>query len=819
MFDNKFTQRAENAIKRAHEAAVRMGADYVGSEHLLIGLLEEKGGIAANVLNAAGISDIEITNLMEEVEVEIPVDEDEEADEPIGLTPRTKRIIESSLNESKKLSHNFIGTEHLLMALLQEEDCVACQLLTELGIDIKKMYNDISAQIGNTAAVGAAKGPATEKKSSPNNQTPNVNQYGRDLTQLAREGKIDPIIGRESEIARMMQILSRRTKNNPCLIGEPGVGKTAVAEGLALKIVSGDLPENLKDKRLVNLDISSLVAGSKYRGEFEERLKSVMEEIKKAGNIILFIDEVHTLIGAGAAEGAIDAANILKPSLARGEFQVIGATTINEYRKYIEKDAALERRFQPVTVDEPTVDETILILKGIREKYEEHHKVRITDESIEAAAALSHRYIGDRFLPDKAIDLIDEAASKLRLKNFTAPPELKELEKQIQQISKEKEAAIRAQEFEKAASIRDKEVAMKKDLEDKRREWNESSNSMQHAVTRDHIEDIVTQWTHIPVKKLANEEAERLLHLEEELHKRVIGQDEAVHAVSKAIRRGRVGLKDPKRPTGSFIFLGPTGVGKTELSKALSEILFGTENAMIRVDMSEYMEKHTVSRLIGSPPGYVGYDEGGQLTEKVRRMPYSVVLFDEIEKAHPDVFNVLLQILEDGLLTDAQGRKVDFKNTIIIMTSNVGAKNITERKQRVGFDSAAPTHDEDQKAIKSSVLSELKKMFRPEFLNRVDDTIVFHQLTEAHIGDIAKNMLKNLAVRLEALGITLEVNDDVIAHISKEGFDKLYGARPLRRVIQNLMEDVLAEDILAGKFTAGDVVKATIEDGKIVFAK
>lgn len=813
MFENKFTQRAENAIKRAHEAATRLGNDYVGSEHLLLGLLEEKGGIASSVLTSAGITDVEIVEL-------IGVGSAGASDgdtAPRGLTPRTKRIIEVSFNESRKLQHNYIGTEHLLMALLRETDCVACRLLMEFGVDPQKMYNDIIKQITNGSPVGSSNSMG-DKKPAGNAQTPTLNQYGRDLTELARDGKIDPIIGREKEIERLMQILSRRTKNNPCLIGEPGVGKTAIAEGLALKIISGDVPENLKDKRLISLDISSLVAGSKYRGEFEERLKSVVEEIKKSGNIILFIDEVHTLIGAGAAEGAIDAANILKPSLARGDFQLIGATTIDEYRKHIEKDAALERRFQPITVSEPTVDETILILKGIRDKYEAHHKVKITDEAIEAAATLSHRYIGDRFLPDKAIDLIDEAASKIRLQTFTAPPELKELEKKIQNISKEKESAIRAQEFEKAASIRDAEVAMKKELEQKRRQWSNSSNSAQLEVTRDLIEDIVTQWTNIPVKKLASQEAERLLNLEEELHRRVVGQDEAVRAIAKAIRRGRVGLKDPKRPTGSFIFLGPTGVGKTELSKALSEILFGTENAMIRIDMSEYMEKHTVSRLVGSPPGYVGYDEGGQLTEKVRRMPYCVVLFDEIEKAHPDVFNILLQILEDGILTDSQGRKVDFKNAIIIMTSNVGAKNITERR-RLGFEQGSPSEEADYQKIKSAVMTELKRTFRPEFLNRVDDIIVFHQLTQDDIKLIASKMIDNLISRLASLGITLNVGDDVITHISEAGFDKVYGARPLRRAIQNLMEDALAEDMLSGKVSAGDTIAANMEDGRIIFTK
>ena len=724
----------------------------------------------------------------------------------ISFTPRTKRILEISQIEAMKMGHSFIGTEHLLSAMIREGENVAVRILSELGVDLDKLFSDIYNSIQNTPGGGNA-----EAMEGGNTNTKTLDQFGRDLTKLAREGKFDPIIGRDKEIERVIEILSRRTKNNPCLIGEPGVGKTAIAEGLAQKIVEGNVPEILKNKRVVTLDLSSMVAGAKYRGEFEERLKKAIEEIIAAKNVILFIDEMHTIIGAGAAEGAIDASNILKPSLARGELQVIGATTINEYKKYVEKDAALERRFQPVTVGEPTVEEAIQILKGIRDKYEAHHGVKITDEALEAAAKLSDRYIADRFLPDKAIDLVDEASSKMRLKSYTAPPSLKKLEEEVEKLKQEKEEAISTQDFEKAAKIRDKEKEKREELTEKRRTWEQKAQSSKKKITADDIADIVSLWTDIPVKSLKEEESQRLLHLEEELHKRVVGQDEAVTAVSKAIRRGRVGLGDPKRPIGSFIFLGPTGVGKTELSKAIAASLFGDEDAMIRVDMSEYMEKHTVSRLIGSPPGYVGYDEGGQLTDKVRRKPYSVVLFDEIEKAHPDVFNILLQIMDDGFVTDAQGRRVNFRNTIIIMTSNIGARNITDPK-KLGFSAAADQEKENYEKIKDSVLDELKRAFRPEFLNRVDDVIVFRPLNEEEIKQIASLMLKSFQKRLIDRDIKVEVTDGALTEIAKEGFDPVYGARPLRRAIQSKIEDMIAEQILEGKVKDGDAIKVDVKD-------
>ena len=715
------------------------------------------------------------------------------------------------MNEARRLGHNYIGTEHLLLGIMREGESVAVRILMDLGVDPHKLFNDIVRMLSEDAP-----GSGGEPKNSPGyTNTPTLNQFGRDLTELAREGKFDPIIGRDKEIERVVQILSRRTKNNPCLIGEPGVGKTAIVEGLAQKIVEGNIPELLKNKRVFTLDLSSMVAGAKYRGEFEERLKKAMDEVRKAGNVILFIDEMHTIIGAGAAEGAIDASNILKPALARGEIQVIGATTLKEYRKHVEKDAALERRFQPITVGEPTQEETIEILKGIRDKYEAHHSVKITDGALEAAAKLSSRYITDRYLPDKAIDLIDEAASRARLKAFTAPDDLKKLEEQIEKLAKEKENAIRLQEFEKAAAIRDKEHKLKAEYESMKDDWYQKNQTRTDTVTEDEIADIVASWTGIPVKRLAEEESERLMKMEDVLHERVIGQDEAVKAVAKAIRRGRVGLKDPRRPVGSFIFLGPTGVGKTELSKALAEALFGNENAMIRIDMSEYMEKFNVSRLIGSPPGYVGYEEGGQLTEKVRRKPYSVLLFDEIEKAHPDVFNVLLQILEDGRLTDSQGRTVDFRNTVIIMTSNVGGRMITEPK-RLGFvvsDDAARDYEE----MKNNVMGELKKTFRPEFLNRVDDIIVFHPLDQEHIKKIVGVMLKSLTKRLEQNGINLQVSDEAIAHLAQKGFDPVFGARPLRRSIQTMVEDKLAEQMLDGTVKTGDTVNIGFDGEKLTF--
>ncbi len=808
-FDNKFTERAEKALRYGHESAKEFGHNYVGTEHILFGLLEEGKGVAARVLNNQGINSEKVAKKIEElVGVSTP-----NGEEPAGLTPRTKRVLELSYIEARRLGHNYIGTEHILLGVLREGESVAVRVLSELGVDSQKLFGEV-VKLLNEKAPGVVKAQKTAGYAN----TPTLNQFGRDLTEMAREGKFDPIIGRDKEIERVIQVLSRRTKNNPCLIGEPGVGKTAIAEGLAQKIEAGNVPEILKERRVVTLDLSSMVAGAKYRGEFEERLKKAMEEIRKTGNVILFIDEMHTIIGAGAAEGAIDASNILKPSLARGEIQMIGATTLNEYRKHVEKDAALERRFQPITVGEPSVNETIEILKGIRDKYEAHHRVKITDDALEAAAKLSSRYISDRFLPDKAIDLIDEAASRVRLDVITTPPDLKELEEKLEKVGKEKEEAIRTQEFEKAANIRDEEQKLKRELGQMKNDWHQKNSTHTSSVGEEEIAGIISTWTGIPVKRLAEEESERLLHMEEIIHKRIVGQEEAVKAVAKAIRRGRVGLKDPKRPTGSFIFLGPTGVGKTELSKALAEAIFGEEDAMIRVDMSEYMEKHTVSKLVGSPPGYVGYDEGGQLTEKIRRKPYSVLLFDEIEKAHPDIFNMLLQILEDGILTDAQGRKVDFRNTVIIMTSNVGARMITEPK-KLGFSVSADAMKENYESIKNDVLGELKRAFRPEFLNRVDDIIVFHQLEEKHIKQIASNMLKRLVERLEAKNIEVNITDTAATILAKEGFDPIYGARPLRRAIQSRVEDKLAEEMLEHNITPGSRITIGGKDDKIVIRK
>ena len=803
----RFTEKAEKAITFSQESAMQMGHNYVGTEHLLLGLVREGTGVASRVLQNQGVTEEKVLK-----EIEDLIGKGETVgQQPLGFTPRTKKVLELSLKESRRMSHNYIGTEHLLLGIMKEGESVAVRILIDLGIDPQKLLNDIVKML-NEEAPGSTGEP---KSSSTYSNTPTLNQFGRDLTEMAREDKFDPIIGRDKEIERVVQILSRRTKNNPCLIGEPGVGKTAIAEGLAQKITEGNIPETLKGKRVVTLDLSSMVAGAKYRGEFEERLKKALDEIRKVGNVILFIDEMHTIIGAGAAEGAIDASNILKPSLARGEIQVIGATTITEYRKHVEKDAALERRFQPITVGEPSKEEAVDILKGIRDKYEAHHRVKITDGALEAAVKLSDRYITDRYLPDKAIDLIDEAASRVRLKSFTAPPDIKKLEEQVEKLSKEKEDAIRSQEFEKAAGIRDQELQLKNELEKVKDEWIQRNQTRTDTVTEEEVGDIVASWTGIPVKRLAEEESERLMKMEDVLHERVIGQDEAVKAVSRAIRRGRVGLKDPKRPTGSFIFLGPTGVGKTELSKALSEALFGNENAMIRIDMSEYMEKFAVSRLVGSPPGYVGYDEGGQLTEKVRRKPYSVLLFDEIEKAHPDVFNILLQILEDGRLTDSQGRVVDFRNTVIIMTSNVGGRMITEPK-RLGFvigNDTARNYDD----MKSNVMGELKKTFRPEFLNRVDEIIVFHPLDEEHIRSIVGVMIEVLAKRLKQNEITIIVTDEAKAFLAKKGFDPVFGARPLRRSIQSMIEDKLAEHMLEGKIKSGDEVLIEPDEDKMKF--
>ena len=806
MLFSNFTEKARMALSHAHNIACELGHGYIGSAHILLGLVREGSGVAAKVLAENGITEEELREkLTESIPAGMPLSMQTE----LSLTPRSKKILEISAMEAQKMNHGYIGTEHMLMAIIRDGDGVGAQLLTSFGINLNDFYRSTVRAID-----GEASSPVSGHKPSKNTQTPTLDKFGRDLTAMAKENKFDPVIGRSSEIDRVIQILSRRTKNNPCLIGEPGVGKTAVVEGLAQRIASGDVPELLKDKRLVTVDLSSMVAGAKYRGEFEERLKKAVEEVTNAGNVVLFIDEIHTIVGAGSAEGAIDASNILKPSLARGELQLIGATTITEYRKYIEKDAALERRFQPVTVGEPTVEETEQILKGLRDRYEAHHNVKISDEALEAAAKLSARYITDRFLPDKAIDLIDEASSKKKLSSLTAPKDLKALEDQLKSIEKSKQEAITAQDFEKAAELRDKEKSLSAKVKAESEQWKEkTTNTKDLVVTAEDIADIISSWTNIPVKKLAEEESEKLKNLEQLLHARVIGQEEAVSAVAKAIRRGRAGLKDPKRPIGSFLFLGPTGVGKTELSKALAESMFGSEEAMIRIDMSEYMEKHAVSKFIGSPPGYVGYDEGGQLTEKIRKHPYSVLLFDEIEKAHPDVFNIMLQILEDGILTDAQGRRVDFRNTIIIMTSNLGAKEILNTASKLGFTKAEEETAEknEYEKIKSKVMEEVKRAFKPEFLNRIDDIIVFHRLDEEKIKQIAALMLNQLKKRLAANDITAEFTDSAIAEIAKEGFDPVYGARPLRRAIQSKLEDMLSEEIISGNIKNGDNINVNFE--------
>ncbi|MBD2866238.1 MULTISPECIES: ATP-dependent protease ATP-binding subunit ClpC [Paenibacillus] len=806
MMFGRFTERAQKVLALAQEEAVRLGHNNIGTEHILLGLIREGEGIAAKALVALGLSLEKIQD-----EVESLIGRGQEQPSSIAYTPRAKKVIELSMDEARKLGHTYVGTEHILLGLIREGEGVAARVLNNLGVSLNKARQQVLQLLGSSEAVSSSHSTAV------NVNTPTLDGLARDLTAYAKEGNLDPVIGRSKEIERVIQVLSRRTKNNPVLIGEPGVGKTAIAEGLAQKIINNEIPETLRDKRVMTLDMGSVVAGTKYRGEFEDRLKKIMDEIRAAGNIILFIDELHTLIGAGGAEGAIDASNILKPALARGELQCIGATTLDEYRKYIEKDAALERRFQPITVDQPTPEEAIQILHGLRDRYEAHHRVKITDEAIEQAVKLSDRYITDRFLPDKAIDLIDEASSKVRLRSYTVPPNLKQLEVQLENVRKEKDAAVQSQEFEKAASLRDTEQKMRDELDLTKNEWKEKQGRTDSEVTPEDIAQVVGSWTGIPVSKLAEEETERLLKMESILHNRVIGQEEAVKAVSRAIRRARAGLKDPKRPMGSFIFLGPTGVGKTELARALAESLFGDENAVIRIDMSEYMEKHSTSRLVGAPPGYVGYEEGGQLTEKVRRKPYSVVLLDEIEKAHPEVFNILLQVLEDGRLTDSKGRTVDFRNTLIIMTSNVGAEMI-KKNSTLGFMAAADS-GRDYSNMKDKVMGELKKSFRPEFLNRIDEIIVFHSLEESHIAEIVSLMSDELAKRLREQEVEFTLTDKGKAFLAKEGFDPTYGARPLRRAIQKHIEDRLSEELLKGNIAKGDSLTIDEVDGELVVQK
>ncbi len=801
---NSFTTKSNEVLNLAIKSAETYGHNYIGTEHILIGLLSTDSVIPALTNNGVTYENVDQL-IREEIGVGNPT-----SLTPDDFTPRAKRIIEISFQIARTMHNSYVSVEHILIALLKEEDCYAVKFINELGTDSQKILNDLISDLSSNAY---ETGNQTNSKKKGKSKTPTLDEFGKNLTELAKQGKIDPVIGRENEIKRVIQILSRRNKNNPCLIGEPGVGKTAIAEGLALKIVNGEVPEMLANKTIYSLDLTSMVAGTKYRGDFEERIKKAMDEVKDNKDVILFIDEIHNIMGAGAAEGAVDAANILKPSLARGEIQVIGATTISEYRKNIEKDAALERRFQPVTVGEPTEKETIEILKGLRDKYEAHHKVKITDEAIESAVKLSSRYINDRFLPDKAIDLIDEAASVVRLNAYTLPQNLKDMEDEIKRLNAEKQAAVNNQKFEEAAKLRDKSNELTKLLDDEKAKWQNSSNHDVKAVSSDEIAQVVSSWTGVPVSQLTKEESERLLNMENILHERIVGQDKAVSAISKAIRRGRVGLKNPNRPIGSFIFLGPTGVGKTELCKSLAEAMFGDENAIIKLDMSEYMEKHTVSKLIGAPPGYVGFDEGGQLTEKIRRKPYSVVLFDEIEKAHPDVFNMLLQILEDGVLTDSQGRKVSFKNSIIIMTSNIGATKITDEKLALGFGQ----EDGKKMSIEDLVMPDLKKTFKPEFLNRLDDIIVFNQLEQNDIEEIARRMLKSLKKRTADLGVDLEFTDSAITELAKEGFDKTYGARPLRRAIQSKIEDRLSELILDKTIDKGSKCTVNFEDGEFKF--
>ncbi|WP_342047102.1 ATP-dependent protease ATP-binding subunit ClpC [Bacillus sp. OTU530] len=803
MMFGRFTERAQKVLALSQEEAIRIGHNNIGTEHILLGLVREGEGIAAKALLALGLSPEKIQK-----EVEALIGRGTEVAQTVHYTPRAKKVIELSMDEARKLGHSYVGTEHILLGLIREGEGVAARVLNNLGVSLNKARQQVLQLLGSNESSSGHQGGA-----AANANTPTLDSLARDLTAIAREGRLDPVIGRSKEIQRVIEVLSRRTKNNPVLIGEPGVGKTAIAEGLAQQIINNEVPETLRDKRVMTLDMGTVVAGTKYRGEFEDRLKKVMDEIRQAANIILFIDELHTLIGAGGAEGAIDASNILKPSLARGELQCIGATTLDEYRKYIEKDAALERRFQPIQVDEPSAEESIQILKGLRDRYEAHHRVSITDDAIDAAVKFSDRYITDRFLPDKAIDLIDEAASKVRLRSYTAPPNLKELEQKLEEVRKEKDAAVQSQEFEKAASLRDTEQRLREQLEDTKRQWKEQQGKENSEVTVEDIASVVSTWTRIPVSKLAQTETDKLLNLENILHDRLIGQEEAVVAVAKAVRRARAGLKDPKRPIGSFIFLGPTGVGKTELARALAESMFGDEDAMIRVDMSEYMEKHSTSRLVGSPPGYVGYEEGGQLTEKVRRKPYSVILLDEVEKAHPDVFNILLQVLEDGRLTDSKGRTVDFRNTIVIMTSNVGADAL-KRGKHLGFN--VQDENAQYKDMKGRVMEELKKSFRPEFLNRIDEIIVFHPLEKKHIKEIVTLMVNQLKKRLIEQEIDLELTDTAIEQIADKGFDPEYGARPLRRAIQKHVEDRLSEELLKGTIEKGQKVVLDAEGESFV---
>ncbi len=810
-----FTSRAKKAIEIANDVAIELGHSYIGTEHILYGLAKEGNGVASKVIENQNVTSENIIDKIVELIGKEPV-----IDGTLGFTPRSKRVIENAFIEARKLGYNYIGTEHILIGILREGDCIAARILLDLNVNIPKLYNEIVKVINEGEELSSNDNSSrhNNKKNGSYNSTQTLNQFGDDLTKKAEQGKLDPIVGRKEEIERVIQILSRRTKNNPCLIGEPGVGKTAVVEGLAQKIVVGDVPEILKEKRVVTMDISGMVAGAKYRGDFEERIKKALDEVKKAGDIILFIDEMHTIVGAGAAEGAIDAANILKPLLARGEIQLVGATTLNEYRKYIEKDTALERRFSPVTVQEPSEKDTIKILKGIRDKYEAHHGVKITDEAIESAVKMSIRYINDRFLPDKAIDLIDEAASRAKLKTYTEPENLKKLEEEIEEIVKNKEEAVRTQKFEKAAGLRDKEKELKEKYEKEQRKWKNKNTKSITNITEENIAEVIASWTGIPAKKITEDENEKLKSLEKNLHERVVGQNEAVEAVAKAIRRGRVGLKDPKRPIGSFLFLGPTGVGKTELSKALAESLFGDENAMIRIDMSEFMEPHSVSKLIGSPPGYVGFDDGGQLTEKIRRKPYSVLLFDEIEKAHPDVMNMLLQILEDGRLTDSQGRTVNFKDTVIIMTSNIGARLITDKKL-LGFSNQQNNDEKENKEYeetKKEVMEALKRELRPEFINRIDEIIVFHKLTDDEISQIIDIMLQEVTNRLKDQKIEIELEPEVKQLIASKGIDKAFGARPLRRTIQSILEDKLAEEILDGNLVKNRKTKIGVKDNELI---